>query len=81
MEIKNPTKYWTKKAADHLIGRKIVAVEYLLDPELEEFMWHKSPLAMKLDDGHWIYPTMDDEGNDGGAMFTTYSDLPCIPVM
>ena len=58
-----------------------VAVEYISESEVEEFMWHSAPIAIQLNDGHWIYPSKDDEGNDGGAMFTTYTKLPCIPVI
>lgn len=80
-EGKTHREYWTDKTKKHLVGKKIVAVEYMSDSEVEEFMWHNAPIAIQLDDGHWIYPSMDDEGNDGGAMFTTYSKLPCIPVI
>jgi len=81
LKEKSIRNYWTDIAKKHLVGKKIVAVEYMSDSEVEEFMWHSAPIAIQLDDGHWIYPTMDDEGNDGGAMFTTYTKLPCIPVI
>ena len=44
-------------------------------------MWYKRPIAIRLDNGHWIVPIMDDEGNDGGAMSTTFKDLSTIPVI
>ena len=25
----------------------------------------------------WMYPTVDEEGNDGGALFTTIKDYQC----
>ena len=31
-------------------------------------MWYSRPLCFQLDDGIWVYPMRDDEGNDGGAM-------------
>jgi len=83
--IKDVRKHWTKKAKDNLVGCKIIKVEYMPDDELKEAMWYKAPLCMLLKhpDGHmfWIYPSMDDEGNDGGALFTTNRDYPCAPVI
>ena len=81
IEGKPVEQYWTEKIAKHLVGKKITKVEYIPRDEAEENMWYKRPIAILLDDRDWIYPTMDDEGNDGGAMFTTYKDLPCIPVI
>ena len=43
--------------------------------------WYKRPLLITLDDGKVIFPMADDEGNNGGAMGTTYKDLPTIPVL
>jgi len=74
-------QYWTDKITKHLVGKKITKVEYIPIDEAEENMWHKRPIAILLDDKDWIFPTMDDEGNDGGAMHTTMKDLQCIPVI
>ena len=83
--IKDVRKHWTKKAKDNLVGCKIVKVEYMPDEELKEAMWYKSPLCMLLKRPNgtmfWMYPSMDDEGNDGGALFTTIKDYPCAPVI
>ena len=65
---KQCTEYCTKYVANELIGRKIVKVEYFSSKEAEESMWYSRPMAMLLDDGKWLYPMRDDEGNDGGAM-------------
>jgi hypothetical protein len=32
-------------------------------------MWYNRPLCILLDDGTWIIPQSDDEGNDGGALY------------
>ena len=74
-------KRWTKVAKDILLNRKITYVRYLNDEELKEAMWYKKPIAMLLDNGVWIYPSMDDEGNDGGALFTTDEREYCLPVI
>ena len=44
-------------------------------------MWHKRPIAIQLDNKYWLIPMMDDEGNDGGAMCTTFKNLSTIPVI
>jgi hypothetical protein len=74
-------QYWTELITKHLVGRKITKVEYIPTEEMEENMWYKRPIAIRLDNGHWIVPMMDDEGNDGGAMSTTFKDLSTIPVI
>ena len=74
-------KYWTDLVAEHLVGKKITKVEYLPEEEMKDAMWHKRPIAIQLDGGHWLVPMMDDEGNDGGAMSTTFKDLGTIPVI
>ena len=61
-------KYWNKKANKLLVGRKIVKVQWMNDKEIEEIGWHSKPVCMQLDDGTWIFPMADDEGNDGGAL-------------
>jgi|TARA_R100000329_G_scaffold139185_1_gene120985 hypothetical protein len=72
---------WTNKIKKNLIGRKITNVIYIPLKEVKDNYWSQRPIAIELDDGNWIYPTQDDEGNDGGSMFTTYKDLPIIPVL
>ena len=81
LDGKSVEQYWTDKIAKHLVGRKITKVEYIPTEEMEDNMWYKRPIAIRLDNGHWIVPMMDDEGNDGGAMSTTFKDLSTIPVI
>mgnify|MGYP003660106872 FL=1 len=81
IEGKSVEQYWTDLITKHLVGRKIVKVEYIPEDEMKENMWYKRPVSIQLDNGHWITPIMDDEGNDGGAMSTTFKDLGTIPVI
>lgn len=74
-------KQWEKRIAKALVGRKIVEVRYLNDKEVNEHGWHRSALVMLLDDGTYLYPSSDDEGNDAGALFTNIAGLDIIPVM
>ena len=60
---------WVKKAESVLLNRKIVKVRYMTDEEMETvgFTFHR-PLVLQLDDDTLVYPSRDDEGNDGGAL-------------
>ena len=78
---KTVEKYWTDLVAKNLVGRKITKVEYIPKEEAEDSMWYKRPIAIQLDGGHWLVPMQDDEGNDGGAMSTTFKELGTIPVI
>ena len=73
--------YWGEKVHKALVGRTITKVEYMTEIEMEDNMWYKRPIAIQLDNKYWIIPMMDDEGNDGGSMSTTFKDIPIIPVI
>lgn len=80
---KDREEYWNNKAEKLLLGRQIVKVEYLSDEEAEEGMWYSKPVCFQLDDGTWLMPMRDDEGNDGGALSVVNdkSELGCLPVL
>ena len=81
IEGKPVEQYWTDLIAKHLVGKKITKVEYIPTEEMKDSMWYKRPIAICLDNRYWLIPMMDDEGNDGGAMSTTFEDLSVIPVI
>ena len=60
--------------ADKLVGRTIVDVRYLSTKEKNAQGWFKSAPVLVLDDGSMLYPSRDDEGNDGGALFIQFAD-------
>jgi len=77
-------EYWAAKASDVLLDRKIVKVKYMSDKEIVNIFGnhvYKAVICIKLDNGVWIYPSSDDEGNDVGALFTTSSELECVPTI
>ena len=78
---RTPEQYWTDLTSEHLVGKTITKVEYIDNAEMEENMWNKRPIAIQLDNKHWLIPMMDDEGNDGGAISTTIGELQTIPVI
>tara|TARA_R100001463_G_scaffold3532_2_gene14251 strand:+ start:3247 stop:3525 length:279 start_codon:yes stop_codon:yes gene_type:complete len=71
--IENPeekaVKHWQKTSEKWLVGKKIVACRYMSSEEMEDTMWNNRPICLLLDDGTWIIPQCDDEGNDGGALY------------
>ena len=60
---------WTEYAKKRLIGKRIVNISYMTEREMEDLGWSKRPLYLQLDDGSVISPQMDDEANDGGALY------------
>lgn len=75
------TKKWTDDASKLLVGRTIVGVRYMTDDECNDMDWYSRPVVLILDNGLQIYPSRDDEGNDGGALFTTDTNMDCLPVL
>ena len=62
---------WNKEAARHLLGRTIKGVRYMTAAEAEQMGWDNRPVVLELDNGALFWPSRDDEGNDGGALFGT----------
>lgn len=73
---------WTEIAEKRVLGKQIVAVEYISDEEADHMGWYNRPVAFKLNDGSWLYSQCDDEGNDGGAMhYVNNEDSEIFPVI
>jgi len=54
---------------DMLVGRTIIGMRRLTDEEMETFGWLDNPMVILLDNGTFILPQRDDEGNDGGVLY------------
>lgn len=59
---------WTRFAEMKLLNRKVVEVRYLGLEEQQEMGWFSNPLVIIFDDGSYIMPMSDDEGNEGGSL-------------
>jgi hypothetical protein len=82
MDIKKTVaQQWQEDAAKYLVGRKIVSVGYMTKKECLDNMWDRAGLILELDDGTFMYPLSDDEGNSPGAYGTTIENLPIIPMI
>tara|TARA_Y100000034_G_C6889727_1_gene409120 strand:- start:785 stop:1069 length:285 start_codon:yes stop_codon:yes gene_type:complete len=80
---------WNKIADELLTGRTILGVRYLASEECQDLDWRNSPISLLLserpnkgvEDRMWAFPSMDDEGNGAGALFTTSEDEGVLPVI
>lgn len=79
--MKDWDKHWLDEAKSQLLMKKIVRVRYMTHEEANEMGWTERPVVITLSDGTMIYPSRDDEGNGGGALFTTNEANPVLPVM
>lgn len=71
---------WEGKARRILVGRRIVDVGWMAESEAETLGWRRRAIIIQLDDGTFLYPMRDDEGNDAGALGTTNSIAQTLPV-
>jgi len=72
---------WTLDSQALLVGKKVVDVRYMTEAEAEESMWYSRPIIIVFDDGTYLIPMADDEGNNGGSLFTSCVTMPVIPVI
>ena len=73
---------WEKDIEKVVLGKKIVKVQYMTEQDAQDnFAWYKRPIILTLEDGTELIPMADDEGNDGGSIYTTNKDLQTIPVI
>ena len=75
-EIKTPKDvipYWTRQLHKALVGALITDVRYTTDEEQKMMGWYSKGAVIILSkpndpDPYYIFPQMDDEGNDAGAL-------------
>jgi hypothetical protein len=72
---------WNKKVREFLVGKTIKSVRYMTDAEMEDFMWYRKPVIIDFTDGSYMIPQSDDEGNNGGALYTSDDRLGVIPAI
>jgi hypothetical protein len=79
IQHKSVKDIWNERA-EALIGKKIVEARYMTPEEVEAQGWSQSVIVLIFDDGSYVFPSMDDEGNNGGALFGSSEeyDFPVI---
>ena len=51
------------------MARSVIDVRYLTKEEVEALGWSESVPVILFNDGTMLFPSQDDEGNGGGALF------------
>jgi hypothetical protein len=75
-------KRWTKEVNDALAGQVIRSVRYMTPAEVEDHDFSSAAVVIQFEDGGYLIPVSDDEGNDAGAMFAGhFGELVTIPVI
>lgn len=75
------TEYWNNRISKLLVGKRIIKVEYMSEKDAKNLGIDFRPIQIGLDNGVWLTPMRDDEGNDGGAIHTNIKSDGIIPVM
>lgn len=78
MEI---TKKWEDRCSKMLVGKTIKYVRYMNTCEKQDLGWSKKSLVIFFTDGSFIFPSSDDEGNNAGALFTSFEGIEGIPTI
>jgi hypothetical protein len=78
MEI---TKRWENKCSAFLVGKTIKYVRYQYTCEIKDLGWSKKSLVIFFSDGSYLFPSSDDEGNNAGALFTSFEGIEGIPTI
>jgi len=60
--------YWNDLARKALVGRTIKEARYMTQDEADMMGWYERSIILFFDDGSWVVPQRDDEGNGGGAL-------------
>lgn len=81
MDTKSLKLQWAARIGSAITGKRIVEVRYMTDKEVEDLGWYSSAVVLVLDDGHMLFPSQDDEGNNAGSLFSTYENLNTFPVI
>ncbi len=72
--ISDNTSHWTDYGVGRLQGKRVIEVRYLTSEEARAMDWYSRCLVILFDDGSYIFPSRDDEGNDAGALFGTSAE-------
>ena len=61
-----------------IVGLKITNIRYLSEKEKQALGWYQKAPVIELEDGILLFPAIDEEGNDAGALFTNLEMFPVI---
>lgn len=69
------------EAKKRLVGKKIADVRYLTTEEAEAMGWEARGPVIVMEDGNWLTPGADDEGNEAGVLFTSFKQFETMAVV
>lgn len=58
----------------HLHGKKVAVVRRMTKQEADQFGWYTRPVVIVMEDGTFLIPQSDDEGNAAGALLAIHDD-------
>jgi formylmethanofuran dehydrogenase subunit A len=70
---------WSGDATKIFKGKTVEKIRYTTEEEREALDWHLGTPVIIFTDGSWILASSDDEGNYGGAFFTSSREMSVIP--
>ena len=71
---------WSGDATKIFKDKTVKKIEYLTDKEMDYMGWYSRAPVIVFTDNSWIIASADDEGNNGGALFTSAREMNVIPV-
>jgi len=82
-DLKN---HWANMVIPHLVGRKIIGVEWQSEEEVDGNGWYCSAVKILVQNGKDGDPIVltamqDDEGNGAGAIATNIVGIETLPVI
>lgn len=81
LQYDDRTIKWEERCAQILVGKTIKSVRYQYTCEMKDMGWSKKSLIIFFTDGSYIFPSSDDEGNNAGAIFTSFKGIEGIPTL
>ena len=76
----NDEKEWNENI-QVFVGKTITSIRYMTIEEADEAGWYRRPVIINFSDGTEIVVSADDEGNEGGSLFTNIKGLETIPTL
>lgn len=74
-------KIWSKNATKAMKNLVVKQVRRMSQKELDDYGWRRSAPVIEFTNGLKIIASMDDEGNDAGALMSNLRDLPVLPII
>lgn len=64
-----------------LVGKTVKEVGFMRKDDQVDMGWGYRPIVLTFEDGNYIFPMADDEGNEAGALATSVESCETVGVM